>query len=126
MEIEMKDELANTVERLAAAAGLAFLGNLPPEEVLTLLEEHIRHLREEISSTQATLQRGAQLDVDRLFLIEDQYTVTLLQARYDFIQQLIREINDGTLTEMGKEQRIWKITRPDLASLGSESENEGR
>src|SRR5438874_10862713 len=115
-----------TVEYTAFATGLAFLGNLPPEEVLTLLEEHIRHLREEISSTQATLQRGAQLGVDRIFLIEDLYTVTLLQARYDFIQQLIREINDGTLTEMGKEQRIWKITRPDLASLGSESENEGR
>jgi DNA-binding PadR family transcriptional regulator len=114
------------VEYTAFATGLAFLGNLPPEEVLTLLEEHIRHLQEEISSTQATLQRGAQLGVDRLFLIEDQYAVTLLQARYDFIQQLIREINDGTLTEMGKEQRIWKITRPDLASLGSESENEVR
>ena len=85
----------------------------------------LRHLREEISSTQATLQRGAQLDVDRLFLIEDLYTVRLLQARYDYIQQLIGEINDGTLTQMGKEQRIWKITRPDLASLGSESENEG-
>ena len=115
-----------TVEYTAFATGLAFLGNLPPQEVLTLLEEHIRHLQDEISSTQATLQRGAQLGVDRLFLIEDQYTVTLLKARYDFIQQLIREINDGTLTQMGKEQRIWKITRPDLASLGSESENEGR
>jgi DNA-binding PadR family transcriptional regulator len=115
-----------TVEYTAFATGLAFLGNLPPEEVLTLLEEHIRHLQEEISTTKATLQRGAQLDVDRLFLIEDQYAVTLLQARYDFIQQLIREINDGTLTEMSKEQRIWKITRPDLASLGSESENEVR
>ena len=112
-------------EYTAFATGLAFLGNLPPEEVLTLLEEHIRHLHEQISSTQATLQRGAQLGVDRLFLIEDLYTVRLLQARYDFIKQLIREINDGTLTEMSKEQRIWKITRPDLASLGSESENEG-
>jgi DNA-binding PadR family transcriptional regulator len=114
------------VEYTAFATGLAFLGNLPPEEVLTLLEEHIQHLQEKISSTQATLQRGAQLSVDRLFLIEDQYAITLLQARYEFIQQLIREINDGTLTEMGKGQRKWKITRPDLASLGSESESEVR
>jgi DNA-binding PadR family transcriptional regulator len=114
------------VEYTAFATGLAFLGNLPPEEVLTLLEEHIRHLQEEISRTQATLQRGAQLGVDRLFLIEDQYAVTLLLAKYDFIQQLIREINDGTLTEMHNGQRTWKITRPHLASLGSESENEVR
>src|SRR5437868_6455736 len=88
------------IEYTAFATGLAFLGNLPPEEVLTLLEEHARHLQEDISRTQAILQRGAKLGVDKLFLIEDQYSLTLLQARYDFIQQLIREINDGTLTEM--------------------------
>jgi DNA-binding PadR family transcriptional regulator len=112
------------VEYTEFAAGLAFMGYLPPEEVATLLEEHARNLQEQIASTQSTLQRGAHLGVDRLFLIEDQYSVSILQARYDFIQQLIREINDGTLTEMSNEQRIWKITRPDLASLGSDSENE--
>jgi DNA-binding PadR family transcriptional regulator len=114
------------VEYTAFKTGLAFLGNLSPGEVSALLEEHIRHLQEEISNSQTTLQRGAQLGVDRLFLIEDHYALTLLQARLDFIQQLIREINDGTLTETSNEQRIWKITRPGLASLGSESENEVR
>jgi DNA-binding PadR family transcriptional regulator len=112
------------VEYTEFAAGLAFMANLPPEEVATLLEEHARHLHEQIASTQSTLRRGAHLGVDRLFLIEDQYSVSILQARYDFIQQLNREINDGTLTEISNGQRVWKITRPDLASLGSEGEHE--
>ena len=112
------------VEYTEFAAGLAFMANLPPEEVAMLLEEHARHLHEQISSTQNTLQRAVSLGVDKLFTIEDQYSVSILQARYDFIQQLIREINDGTLTEISNEQRIWKITRPELANLGSDSENE--
>lgn len=112
------------VEYTEFAAGLAFMGNLPPGEVATLLEEHAQYLQEQITSSQSTLQRGAHLGVDRLFLIEDQYSVSILQARYDFIQQLIQEINDGTLTEISNGQRIWKITRPDLASLGSEGEHE--
>src|SRR5215470_4745884 len=38
-------------EYTAFATGLAFLGNLPPEEAATLLEEHAQRLREEISRT---------------------------------------------------------------------------
>ena len=113
-----------TVEYTAFATGLAFLGNLPPAEVATLLEEHIGYLQEQISSIRSTLEKGLQLGVDRLFLVEDSYTLTLLEAKLTFVQQLIQEINDGTLTEMRDEKRTWKITRPDLSLLGSEKEEE--
>jgi hypothetical protein len=46
--------------------------------------------------------------VDRLFVVEDAYTLTLLTAKLTFVRQLIQEIKDGTLTEMRDEQRIWK------------------
>ncbi|MBA2285416.1 MAG: PadR family transcriptional regulator [Ktedonobacteraceae bacterium] len=104
------------------AAGLAFLSHLPPAEVTTLLEEQARYVREEISSIRAIIEKADHLGVDRLFLIEDRYSLTLLEARLTFVQQLIQEINDGTLTEMRDEQRIWKVTRPELASLGSDLE----
>ena len=113
-----------TVEYTAFATGLAFLGNLPPAEVATLLEEHIGYLQEQISSIRSTLEKGLQLGVDRLFLVEDSYTLTLLEAKLTFVRQLIQEINDGTLTEMRDEKRTWKITRPDLSLLGSEKEEE--
>jgi len=112
------------VEYTQFAAGLAFLGNLPPAEVATLLEEHIGYLQEQISSTRSTLERASQLGVDPLFLVEDSYTLTLLEAKLTFVRQLIQEINDGTLTEMRDEKRTWKITRPDLSLLGSEKEEE--
>ena len=106
------------------AAALAFLGNLPPSEVAMLLEEHARHLQEEMSAIRTIIEKASHLGVDRLFLIEDMYTLTLLEAKLSFVQQLIQEINDGTLTEMSDEQRTWKITRPDLALLGSDMEKD--
>jgi DNA-binding PadR family transcriptional regulator len=104
------------------AAGLAFVGHLPPVEVTTLLEEHAQHLKAQISRIQSTIDRALQLGVDHLFLVEDRYTLALFEAKHSFVHQFIQEINDGTLTEMRDEQHIWKITRPDLALLGSETE----
>jgi DNA-binding PadR family transcriptional regulator len=106
------------------AAGLAFLGHLSPVEAATLLEEHTSYLQEQISDIHSTIERAHQLGVDRLFLVEDSYTLTLLEAKLSFVQQLIQEINDGTLTETKDEQRSWKIHRPELALLGSEEQAE--
>ena len=72
----------------------------------------------------STLERGLQMGVDRLFLVEDEYALTLLEARFTFVQQLIREINEGTLTETRDGQLRWKIRRPDLALLSGEQEME--
>jgi DNA-binding PadR family transcriptional regulator len=102
------------------AAGLAFLGHLSPTEAATLLEEHTRYLQEQISDIRSTIEKALQFGVDRLFLVEDSYILTLLEAKLSFVQQLIQEINDGTLTETRDEQLTWKILRPDLSSLGSE------
>ena len=57
---------------------------LSPTEAVTLIEEHVRHLEEQMSSTRSTIERGLQLRVDRLFLVEDRYALTLLEARLTF------------------------------------------
>lgn len=109
------------------AAALAFAGHLSPTEVIALLEEHTRHLEVEMEGTRAAIERAAQLGVDRVFTIEDRYTLTLLEARHGFIQQLILEINDGTLTVRTADgQLVWKVTRPDLAALGGEEDDNSR
>ena len=102
------------------AAGLTFLGHLSPAEVTTLLQEHAHSLQEQIRSSRSLIEKTRQLGVDRLFLVEDAYTLTLLEAKLAFVQQLIQEINDGTLTEMRDDKRLWKITRPELTLLESE------
>jgi DNA-binding PadR family transcriptional regulator len=122
---EFADWLRSLIQRAPTeytqfAAGLTFLGHLSPAEVTTLLQEHAHSLQEQIRSSRSLIEKTRQLGVDRLFLVEDAYTVTLLEARLAFVQQLIQEINDGTLTETRDDKRIWKITRPELALLESE------
>jgi DNA-binding PadR family transcriptional regulator len=97
------------------AAALAFLGNLPPAEAAALLTEHTQHLQEQISSARSSIDKGLHLGVDRLYLIEDEYALALLQARSTFVQRIIREIHAGTLTELVEGDLKWKILRPDLA-----------
>ncbi|HLW02195.1 MAG TPA: PadR family transcriptional regulator [Ktedonobacterales bacterium] len=106
------------------AAALAFLGNLPPDEAATLLEEHSAHLQQQMSRMRSTLERGTQMGIDRLFLIEDEYALALLEARFAFLQRLVAAIKDGTLTERDAGQRRWKIRRPDLALLQAEPEDQ--
>ncbi len=106
------------------AAGLAFLGNLSPIEVVTLLEEHSRHLEKQMSETRASIERGLQIGVDRLFLTEDRYTLALLEARLTFIRQFLSEVSDGTLTQMRDGGLVWRVARLDLAFLGSEAQEE--
>lgn len=127
--VELFDWLRSLLRKPATeytqfAAALAFLGNLSPTEAATLLGEHNRHLKEQISGARATIERGHQLGVDRLFLIEDEYTLALLQARFSFIERLLREINNGTLTVMTDGQLRWKVLHPELALLQAEEETE--
>lgn len=127
--VELIDWLHSLIRQPATeytqfAAGLAFLGHLSPTEAATLLEEHTCYLQEQISNIRSTIEKAHQFGVDRLFLVEDSYTLTLLEAKLSFVQQLIQEINDGTLTETKDEQRIWKIHHPELALLGSEEHEE--
>jgi DNA-binding PadR family transcriptional regulator len=106
------------------AAGLAFMGNLPPDEVAALLDEHTRTLEAALAGAHATIERARQYGVDRLFLVEDAYAATLLDARLGFVRQLVREINDGTLTELAGGQRRWKVLRPELALLQDQQDGE--
>ncbi|MBX5457394.1 MAG: hypothetical protein IRZ31_10880 [Thermogemmatispora sp.] len=66
---------------------------------------------------------GFRLD-HAIGLTEDRYTLALLETKLAFVRRLIPEINDETLTEMSEGRRLWKISRPELALLGSETEEE--
>jgi DNA-binding PadR family transcriptional regulator len=108
------------VEYPAFAAALAFLGHLPPLEVAVLLEDHAQHLQEQVDGATATLERGRQLGVDRLFLVEDAYALALLQTKLSFVRGLITEIHDGTLTQMADGVLTWAIQHPELAQAMDE------
>lgn len=101
-------------------AGLALIAHLSPAEAVTLLEDRMHSLSEKIKAQHFDLETSKQQGVDRLFLLEDEYRLAQLESERGWIQKLIGEIRDGTLTETSDHILRWKVTRPDLALLSSE------
>lgn len=106
------------------AAGLSFLAHFSPAEAAALLKERTQHLSEKIRTKRSAMDANLQHRLDQLFLIEDEYALALLEAELAWVQKLIREIQDGTLTETADGQLRWKILHPDLAFMQGEEEME--
>lgn len=94
------------------AAGLAFLGHLAPEETARLLENRLQELDRQLEAERASWKDAAEAGVDRLFLIETEYTLTMMEAERSWVEKVIREIREGTLT------RLWH--RLNAASSGGD------
>ncbi len=108
------------------AAGLSFLAHFSPTEAAALLEERTRHLSEKIRTKRSAIEANMLHGLDRLFLVEDEYALVLQEAELAWVQQLIREIHDGTLAESKDGRLGWKILHPDLAFTHGEVEGEER
>jgi len=105
-------------------AGLALIAHLSPLEAVALLEDRMHSLSEQIEAQRSELETCKQRGVDRLFLIEDEYRLAQQISERAWVEKLIGEIKDGTLTETPDDILRWKVTRPDLAFLPSEEEGE--
>ena len=86
-------------------AGLSFLAALPPVEALSLLRERIQRLEDRILRVRASLAEARAQGVPRLFLIEHEYELALLEAEVNWVRALVTEIEEGTID--GLEQ--WKM-----------------
>ncbi|MEV4343392.1 PadR family transcriptional regulator [Actinoplanes sp. NPDC049596] len=75
-------------------AALAFLPVLPPAEVRELLEKRVEALTEKVSAIRAQAPAG----LPRLFLIEDEYRVAMLEAELTWLRSVISDLARGTLT----------------------------
>src|SRR4051794_3518711 len=75
-------------------AALAFPPVLPPEEVRALLTRRIETQSERL----ATIHEQAPPGLPRLFLIEDEYRAAMLTAEISWLQGLVADLADGTLT----------------------------
>ena len=77
-------------------AGLSLLGCLGPDESVDLLTQRLGALDSQIAELRTTLPRVAK-EIPRLFLIEHEYELTLLEAEATWVRSLIGEISDGSL-----------------------------
>jgi DNA-binding PadR family transcriptional regulator len=79
-------------------AGLSVMSVLPPQDATDLLQRRLQRLTESIATARAELEQVA--DVPRLFLIEDEYRISMAQAEADWTRSLLDELTAGTFPHL--------------------------
>ena len=81
----------------AFEAALSFLPALPPDDVIGLLRERALRLETEIAQAQASQEVADKMGLPRLFSVEGQFRIVLLEAELDFARRLAADIESGAL-----------------------------
>lgn len=81
------------------AAGLSVLAVLPPPEAIDLLRRRLGRLEESIAAERAALAGHAR-DVPRLFLVENEYGVAMLEAEAAWVRSLLDELTSGAFPDL--------------------------
>ncbi|QYR22427.1 PadR family transcriptional regulator [Paenibacillus sp. sptzw28] len=92
------------------AAGLSFLAHLKPRDALELLKERSRTLFTEIQTVRSSVEDTLAMGIDRLFLIEQEYSLSLLEAEWKWLEQLIKDIEYEVITERKGEDWNWAVS----------------
>jgi DNA-binding PadR family transcriptional regulator len=75
-------------------AALSLIAALPPGEVLTLLRRRLTLLAGQRAEIRALIDDALAQGVPELFLIEEEYRLTLLDAESSFVERFIGQITD--------------------------------
>ncbi len=105
-------------ERPRFAAGLSVMAGLSPAETAGLLRARLVALGERIAAQRAGLAEHGR-EIPRLFLVEDEYRLTLLEAEETWVRALIAELEAGTFPDLAQ-WRTWHETgalTPEMAEL---------
>lgn len=89
-------------EHTRFVAGLSVLAALSPNDVADLLRRRIERLTESVDALRAELAHAA--DVPRLFLIEDEYRIAMMQAESKWTQSFLDELSADTLPHLA----VWQ------------------
>jgi DNA-binding PadR family transcriptional regulator len=75
---------------------LSLIGALPPDEVARLLEERLETLEVQAASGRGALDRLSET-LPRLFLVETEYQLYMLEAQATWVRGFLEEIKQGSL-----------------------------
>ncbi|MCP3803019.1 PadR family transcriptional regulator [Allokutzneria sp. A3M-2-11 16] len=90
-------------ERTRFQAGLSVLAALAPDEVERLLRQRLALLEEETDDKRAAHERHSG-EMPRLFLIENEYELALLDAELTWVRALLDELGAGTFAGI----EVWR------------------
>ncbi len=108
------------------AAGLSVLAALPPLEAITLFQTRLGLLEKSIAGRRAALAEHGK-ELPRLFLIENEYAVAILEAESAWVRSLLEELTSGTYPGLAMWQ-AWHTTGelpPDLVELAERGATPG-
>lgn len=101
-------ELVDWVRELVSApqpehprfkAGLSVLAVLMPDEAATLLSRRLVALELTVATRRRLLTEAAR-EVPRLFLVEDEYELALLEAEAVWVRALVEQLESGSFPDM--------------------------
>lgn len=75
-------------------AALSLIAALPPDEVVPLLRHRLLRLREQRAQTRELVDGALAGGLHPLFLVEEEYRITLLDAEIAFVERFIGQITD--------------------------------
>ena len=91
----MRDLLAQPAHEYPRfVAALAFLGALPPGEVVAALDRRLAALDDVRAGIEAEIGRATSAGVHPLFVVEEEYRLALLEAEHGFVRGLRASITD--------------------------------
>ena len=82
-------------EQTRFTAGLSMLGAVPPDEAVVLLHGRLDRLDALIAERHERLT-GWRQEVPRLFLVENEYGMTLLRAEADWLRALLADLDGAS------------------------------
>lgn len=91
------------------AAGLSFLGHLKPQEALGLLKERSEALAKQMEDVRTAMEATLGMGIDRLFVIETEYNLALLGAEQAWLDQLLKDMENGVITARIGENLVWNV-----------------
>jgi DNA-binding PadR family transcriptional regulator len=90
-------------------AGLAYLPGLPPDRVVELLEQRLTAVDKEIAEITAMHDQMTSMEFPRIFWVESEFRLALLQAESAYVHRLTEEIRTGTLGGSTFWRQAWKV-----------------
>ncbi len=91
-------------EYLQFEAALALIVGLPPDEALAQLKDRVELLTFKLAAGRATNEKLATHGLARIFILEAEYMLALWDAELEWIQGVVKDIENGSLDGLGQ----WK------------------
>ncbi|MGH7608843.1 MAG: PadR family transcriptional regulator [Candidatus Dormibacteria bacterium] len=95
----------------AFEAALSLMPGLPPEEVVRLLRSRRTALEMALAGSRSALELARQQQLPRLFLIEEEYRLSLIATESGFVSQLIGDIESDRLEGLSHWREFIRLSR---------------